>query len=290
MTIPVVVFFSYYRKTLQKSATSAWKEEISLRPIFTSCKELDAAVSNGIPTGVITEFCGPPGCGKTQICLQLCANVQYPSDLGGLNGEAVFIDTNRGYSPYRFREIASAQSQCCQRLYQMKLFNSTPPTSTQSLEDKFMNGIKLYFVLDYIQLLAVIYNLQNVLAENPFIRLIVIDSFSFLFRRIEYAGGDLIRTQILYDALDNLQKLANQFSCAVVLTNELTTRIADPSQIDKYLVPSMGDSYSHRVTQQVTLAREDTRSEIFCASIDKSLYSPEIVVKFRITKDGIQSV
>lgn len=35
--------------------------------IVTLCKELDEAIDNGIPCGVITEFAGAPGCGKTQI-------------------------------------------------------------------------------------------------------------------------------------------------------------------------------------------------------------------------------
>lgn len=54
-----------------------------------------------------------------------------------------------------------------------------------------------------------------------------------------------------------------------------------------YLVPSMGDSHSHRVGQLITLARDGDRTDVFCANIDKSRHSPEIVVKFRITKDGI---
>jgi len=264
----------------KKTAIALWQEEFSAQSIITSCIELDAALSNGIPTGVITEFCGPPGSGKTQLCLQLCLNVQISSDVGGMDGEAVFVDTNRGFSPYRFREIAIAQSR--------KLFNSSP--LTQSLIDKFLNGVKMYFVSDYEQLLAVIYNFENVLAENSRIRLIVIDSISYLFRQMKHAEGDTIRTQILYELMTILQQLADQFHCAIVLTNELTTRMVETNNASTLLVPSMGDSYSHRVTQLITLACEDVRSDVFCANIDKSLYSPEIIVKFKITADGVRSV
>lgn len=34
---------------------------------------------------------GVPGIGKTQLCLQLCANSHMPSALGGLGGGALFI-------------------------------------------------------------------------------------------------------------------------------------------------------------------------------------------------------
>lgn len=266
----------------QETSTTKWQKEFSAKRIVTSSRELDVALSNGIPSGVITQFCGPPGSGKTQICLQLCVNVQLPSDLDGTDGEAVFIDTNRGYSPHRFRNIATAQSINCMNIYKKR--NSTPPPS---LVDKFMNGVKLYFVEDYVQLLAVIYNLSNLLAENSRIRLIVIDSFSFLFRQMKHAEGDLLRTRLLYETITNLQKLADEFSCAIVLTNELTTSVGTSD--DTSLVPSMGESYVHRISQQITLGRDFVGSDIFCANIDKSLHSPEIVVKFRITDDGIQS-
>jgi len=32
--------------------------------------------------------------GKTQICMQLCVNVQIPECLGGLGGQAVYIGIN----------------------------------------------------------------------------------------------------------------------------------------------------------------------------------------------------
>lgn len=205
----------------EKTATTHLQNEIHLKSIVTSCRGLDVALSSGgIPIGVITEFCGPPGSGKTQMCrcivkspviltqflftlwisiagLQLSANVQCPSDIGGIDGESVFIDTKRGYSPHRFRDIASARATYFESIYKRKLFNSSP--STQSLLDKFMNGVTLYFVQDYVQLLAVIYTLSGVLAENPRIRLIVIDSFSFLFRQIKNDEGDMILTRLLYE-------------------------------------------------------------------------------------------
>lgn len=35
-------------------------------------------LGGGVPTGAVTEFCGAPGLGKTQIGIQLAVNVQIP--------------------------------------------------------------------------------------------------------------------------------------------------------------------------------------------------------------------
>lgn len=51
----------------QKTALDLWHEECGQRPIITGSRRLDQAIGNGIPVHVITEFCGPPGSGKTQL-------------------------------------------------------------------------------------------------------------------------------------------------------------------------------------------------------------------------------
>ena len=44
-------------------------------------------------TDQVTEFCGVPGVGKTQLGIQLAVDVQIPVPCGGLGGRAVYIDT-----------------------------------------------------------------------------------------------------------------------------------------------------------------------------------------------------
>ena len=48
------------------------------RPIITFCKAIDEMLGGGIQAGGITEVCGVPGVGKTQVCLYtevVCAAV-----------------------------------------------------------------------------------------------------------------------------------------------------------------------------------------------------------------------
>lgn len=51
----------------KKTVLDLWKDESAGGSIITMSKTLDRAIGSGIPTKVITEFCGPPGSGKTQI-------------------------------------------------------------------------------------------------------------------------------------------------------------------------------------------------------------------------------
>ena len=69
------------------------EKAIALKPIITYSQSMDAMMGGGVCIGQLTEFCGPPGVGKTQICIQLCIDVQLPRLLNGVEGEAVYIDT-----------------------------------------------------------------------------------------------------------------------------------------------------------------------------------------------------
>lgn len=55
------------------------------RRLSTGCPILDHAIGGGFPARGITELAGESGCGKTQLCLQLCLSVQYSQLQGGFN-------------------------------------------------------------------------------------------------------------------------------------------------------------------------------------------------------------
>jgi hypothetical protein len=79
-----------------KSASELLQEETAKLPIYTFCQDLDDLLGGGVAVGEITELCGCPGIGKTQMCIQLCTSVQIPVDFGGYDGTAVYIDTEVG--------------------------------------------------------------------------------------------------------------------------------------------------------------------------------------------------
>lgn len=59
---------------------------------------------------------GVPGVGKTQLCMQLALDVQIPSALGGVEGEAVYIDTEGSLMMPRLHAMATALSTHVQAL------------------------------------------------------------------------------------------------------------------------------------------------------------------------------
>lgn len=51
---------------------------------------------------------GVPGIGKTQLCMQLALNASIPVELGGVAGEAVYVDTEGSMVPARMAQMATA--------------------------------------------------------------------------------------------------------------------------------------------------------------------------------------
>ncbi|VDH91251.1 DNA-repair protein XRCC3 [Mytilus galloprovincialis] len=72
------------------SALDLWEEkcpsQLTLKKLTTGCKSIDEALRGGLLSHGITEISGESSAGKTQLCLQLCLNVQLPITLGGLSG------------------------------------------------------------------------------------------------------------------------------------------------------------------------------------------------------------
>ena len=53
------------------------------RSILTFCQPLDQVLGGGVPVGEITELCGSPGSGKTQLSMQLAVDACIPAVFGG---------------------------------------------------------------------------------------------------------------------------------------------------------------------------------------------------------------
>ncbi len=84
------------------------KRREAVEKITTGSKNLDMLLGGGVETKAITEAFGAYGSGKTQLGLTLSVNVQLPRDMGGVNGKAVFIDTEGTFRPERIKQIAEA--------------------------------------------------------------------------------------------------------------------------------------------------------------------------------------
>ncbi|KAG8347413.1 recA bacterial DNA recombination protein Rad51 AAA domain [Trypanosoma vivax] len=84
------------------------EENKKVEKVTTFCRSLDIILGGGMMVGGLTEICGPPGVGKTQLLMQLAVNCTLPRRLGGLEGACLFIDTEGSFVPDRFHEIVYA--------------------------------------------------------------------------------------------------------------------------------------------------------------------------------------
>ncbi|XP_062870282.1 DNA repair protein RAD51 homolog 3 isoform X2 [Trichomycterus rosablanca] len=227
------------------TALDLLQQEQSRGSIVTFCSELDAALGGGVAVGRSTEICGVPGIGKTQLCLQLAVDVQIPACFGGLGGKALFIDTEGSFVVQRVVDMAEAAVEHCALL-------AEDEEQRRALEDftleKILSGVFLVRCRDYVDLLAEVYLLPDFLKKHPEVQLVVIDSIAFPFR---HDFEDLSqRTRLLNGFSQQLIQLAAQRSIAVVLTNQMTTKIADGQS---KLVPALGESWGHAATHRLLL-------------------------------------
>lgn len=95
------------------------------------------------------------------------------------------------------------------------------------------------------------------------------------------------RTGLLFRLMADLQKIALNKQIAVVLTNEMTTRIGLSTGA---IVGSLGDTWSHRCNTRILLTAPESLRNLRLAVILKSNVAAEGVAKFQITSDGIGDV
>ena len=55
--------------------------------VTTFSSALDDILDGGVPLGSVTEICGVPGIGKTQLCVQLAVNALIPEAFEGVGGK-----------------------------------------------------------------------------------------------------------------------------------------------------------------------------------------------------------
>ncbi|XP_019348884.2 DNA repair protein RAD51 homolog 3 isoform X2 [Alligator mississippiensis] len=216
--------------------------------VVTFCSVLDDILGGGVQLTKITEICGAPGVGKTQLCMQLAVDVQIPECFGGLAGEAVYIDTEGSFMVERVADIATACVQHCQLIAEAhQEEDHHKALETFSLES-ILSHIYYFRCHDYTELLAQIYLLPDFLSEHSKVRLVAVDGIAFPFR---HDFEDLsLRTRLLNGLAQQLISIANDHKLAVILTNQMTTRIG---QSQSTLVPALGESWGHAATIRLIL-------------------------------------
>lgn len=256
----------------------------STRSIITLSKSVDDMLGGGISFGEVTEVCGLPGAGKTQLAMQLCVNASVPEQFGGVCGQAVYIDTEGSFSPERCQSMANALTEHVQK--------STRGVVPDWFEpNNILDGIHVFRVYDEPTQTATLEYLPQFLEQHspqphrP-IRLVVVDSIAFHYRSSnDYLG----RSRSLSNIASLLSDMATRYNLAVVVVNQMTTKInGDSSRV----VPALGESWAHAVTTRLVIEQQQQhyQESIRLCRLVKSPHKPCSVSYFDVREIGIRDV
>jgi len=256
--------------------------------IITFSRNIDRMLGGGVCIGQVTEICGVPGIGKTQLAMQLCVDVQVPSVFSGVEGHAVYIDTEGSFIPEREREIATVLHNHLTKIAKRSTTPEQSAAMSRSLSlispDSLLKGIHVYRPLDATELMSVLTHLPGFLSQYTQIRLVVVDSIAFHYRQDISDRGT--RNRSLSQISQLLQSIAHEYNVAVVLINHVTTHF-DPVSGSSAIVPALGVFWHHCVTNRIMLSWKDNNR---VASLVKSPSRPETSVIFTITSDGVRDM
>ncbi|MBD3255350.1 MAG: DNA repair and recombination protein RadA [Candidatus Lokiarchaeota archaeon] len=247
-----------------KSAEIIWEHRKNIARISTGSHEFDDLLGGGVETGSLIEFFGEFRTGKTQVMHQLCVNVQLPQEKGGLEGNALYIDTEGTFRPERIIQMAEALDLDYNQVLKNIVFGRAYNSDHQILLIKEAAG----------------------LIKEKNIKLIVVDSLIGHFRN-EYIGRGTLanRQQILNTHLHDLLRLCDIYpELAVVVTNQVA---AKPDVFyGNPLRPVGGNIIAHGSTIRVYLRKGKGEQRI--AKIVDAPNLPEGEAVFSITEEGIK--
>lgn len=245
-----------------KSALHVWERRRNIKRLGTGSHSLDELIGGGVETGCLTEFFGEYRTGKTQLMHQLCVNVQLTEDEGGLNGRALFIDTENTFRPERIIQIADSLGLDHEKTLQNIVYGRAYNSDHQSLLLK---------------------EAMKVIAEKN-IKLIVVDSIIGHYRSEFIGRGTLAnRQQLLNVYISSLQRISETYDVAVVFTNQVQSKpdvfFGDPTRA------AGGHILAHGATLRLYLRKGKGQQRI-CRLID-SPHLPDGETLFQITEEGI---
>ncbi|MCW4047100.1 MAG: DNA repair and recombination protein RadA [Candidatus Bathyarchaeota archaeon] len=234
--------------------------------LTTGSKALDKILDGGLETQTITEFYGEYGSGKSQICHQICVNVQLPPERGGLNGGALYVDTENTFRLERIVQMAKHLGLDPEQVVKNIIYAEAYTSDHQM------------FLLE---------NADEVIKANN-IKLIIVDSLTAHFRS-EYVGREMLATrqQKLNKHMHKLIGLARAFNAVAVVTNQV---MAKPDIFFGDAVQPIGGHIVGHTSHTRVYLRRAARGPVRIARLVSSPYLPEGEEILKVTENGIEDV
>jgi len=231
--------------------------------LTTGASVLNELMGGGFETQGITELFGEFGSGKTQLAHQLAISVQLPKEKGGLEGEAMIIDTENTFRPERIVQMAKA-------------LDMDP--------DEALKKIRVGRAYNSHHQMLLVEKASEVAKEHT-VRLLVVDSLTAHFRA-EYIGRGALadRQQKLNKHMHDLLRFAYLNNAVVAVTNQVQANPAlmfgDPTR------PIGGHIVGHTATFRIYLKKSKGNKRI--ARLIDSPHLPEGEVVIVLCEDGVR--
>ena len=249
------------------TATEMHQRRSELISITTGSKQLDRLLGGGIETGSVTEIFGEFRTGKSQICHTLAVTCQLPFDMGGGEGKCLYIDTEGTFRPVRLISVANRFG----------------------LEgEEVLDNVAYARAYNSEHQLQLLQQAAQMMCETRF-SLLIVDSATSLYRTDYNGRGELSSRQShMAKFLRTLQRLADEFGVAVVITNQVVAQVdggpsamynPDPKK------PIGGNIIAHASTTRLSLKKG--RGETRICKIYDSPCLPEGDTLFAIYEHGI---
>ncbi|CAK7890703.1 DNA repair protein Rad51p [[Candida] anglica] len=234
--------------------------------VTTGSKQLDTLLGGGIETGSITEVFGEFRTGKSQLCHTLAVTCQLPIDMGGGEGKCLYIDTEGTFRPIRLVSIAQR-------------YGLNP--------DDCLDNVAYARAYNAEHQLQLLHQAAAMMSESRF-SLLIVDSIMSLYRT-DYSGrGELSARQThVAKYMRTLQRLADEFGIAVVITNQVVAQVDGMSSMynPDPKKPIGGNIIAHSSTTRLSFKKG--RAEQRICKIYDSPCLPESECVFAIYEDGI---
>ena len=247
-----------------KSADIIWEKRKTLNRLTTGSQNLDDLLGGGIEPGALTELFGEYRTGKTQLAHQLCVNVNLEYEQGGLEGNALYIDTEGTFRPERIIQMASAID-----------IDYTEVLKKLTIGRAYNSDHQILLVKEAPRII-----------EEKEIKLIVVDSLIGHFRS-EYIGRGTLasRQQTLNSHIHDMLRLTEVYDeLAVVVTNQVSSKpdvfYGNPT------THTGGHIVAHGATIRIFLRKGKGEQRV--AKVVDAPNLPESDTVFTITEDGIK--
>jgi len=223
---------------------------VEVERLSTSCESIDELLRGGVEKGIITNVYGESGSGKTNFAIQLAAQVTSEGH------KVAYVDTEAGFSPERFLQIA---------------------------DEKALDELMIKEPYDFEEQTEVISSLENFVEEEN-IELVIVDSAVSLYRlKVNGDNASEINNE-LSQQFSDLSNIARKHSIPVIVTNQVYTSF-DEEGLE--LVGRDVPKYWSKCLIKLSNKDKNVRK----LEISKHRSMPEgRNTRFKITNQGLESV